>query len=51
MKKSKYKQFSLFYCLHSSSKCNLVWLLVEYINYCNKHRIQKCGTYYKGGAY
>ena len=48
MKKSKYQQY--FHCLHTSSKCILVWLLVEYINYCNKHRIQKCGTYYKRGA-
>ena len=25
----------------------LVWLLVEYINYCNKRRIQNCGAYYR----
>ena len=43
MKKSKYQQY--FHCLHTSSICILVYLLVEYSNYSNKCRIQRCGTY------
>ena len=41
---------SLFYCLHSSSICMLVQLLVKYGNYSNKRRVYRCGVY-KGGTY
>ena len=43
--------FSLLYFLHASSIYILVYLLVEYSNYSNKHGIQRCSTYQKEGAY
>ena len=49
MKKSKCQQY--FYCLYTNFICILVQLLVEYGNYYNKRRIQRCGSYQRGGAY
>ena len=31
--------------------CILAQLLVKCVNYCNKRRIYRCGTYQRGGAY
>ena len=46
MKKTKYQQyFHCCYCLHTTSICILVQLLVEYGNYSNKSRIWWPGTY------
>ena len=43
--------FPLFYCMYSSFICILVQLLVEYGNYSQKRRIQRCSAYERGGAY
>ena len=51
LKKSKYQQYFRFYCLHTSFVFILVQLLVEYSNYSNKCRIQRCGVYQGEGAY
>ena len=47
----KSKLFSLFCCLHSSSICILVQLLVEYSNSFNKRCIQRCSAQQSGSAY
>ena len=51
MKKSEYQQYFHCFIVCILGPCILVQLLVEYSNYSNKHGIQRCGTYYKGGAY
>ena len=49
-KTTKYQQY--FHCfMHTGSIFILVELLVEYVNYSNKRRIQRCGAHQKGGAY
>ena len=46
MKKSKYQQYfhCFIVCIPSSIRI-LVYLLVEYSNYSNKRRIQRCEAY------
>ena len=51
LKKIQISTVFLFYCFHTSFIWISVQLLIKYNDYSNKHRIQSCGAYWRGGTY